>query len=319
MLGPRVVPARRPAGAAVLLLQFAKLSPCLPWLTRSPILSLTQPVPATPAPTTPCRWATTTSTTTSPRSPRPGCTRCARSLALPVWGAWTRAPARRLLAPAACRRQDCSTRVLGPLGRTAPAAHAPPPPPLHHPFQLREIAPEYYDSLYAHTSWCWVLWRFIVDPKMGPWSRMHRVLREGTPEANDAFIGSLCKVRCGSRRQRRQWQRWQQRWELRLLLRTGRPGAIPACATTARARQAALLQRRCNATSRCALCCRLPRRLAPPRPRAPLLCSIRAVLLRCRCGDEGAGWAGRRWKQGLTTLVPAVVHLPVPALIPNAP
>ena len=207
----------------------------------------------------------------------------------------------------------------GPAGSHGAGCSRASSPPLHHPFQLREIAPEYYDSLYAHTSWCWVLWRFIVDPKMGPWSRMHRVLREGTPEANDAFIGSLCKVRCGSRRQRRQWQRWQQRWELRLLLRTGRPGAIPACATTARARQAALLQRRCNATSRCALCCRLPRRLAPPRPRAPLLCSIRAVLLRCRCGDEGAGWAGRRWKQGLTTLVPAVVHLPVPALIPNAP
>ena len=117
--------------------------------------------------------------------------------------------------------------------------------------QLREIAPEYYDSLYAHTSWCWVLWRFLVDPTMvrdswehgvvmvmvcmsavwwyrsrglyargastarsqcglvvrpmlraprlmhtppspaplqGPWSRMHRVMREGTPEANEKFI-----------------------------------------------------------------------------------------------------------------------------------
>lgn len=38
--------------------------------------------------------------------------------------------------------------------------------PLPLPPQLREIAPEYYDSLYAHTSWCWVLWRFLVDPNM---------------------------------------------------------------------------------------------------------------------------------------------------------
>jgi sphingolipid delta-4 desaturase len=58
--------------------------------------------------------------------------------------------------------------------------------------KLRAIAPEYYDGLYAHTSWCWVLWRFLVDPSMGPWSRMHRVMREGTPAANDRFIGSLC-------------------------------------------------------------------------------------------------------------------------------
>lgn len=40
----------------------------------------------------------------------------------------------------------------------------PHPSPTHT--QLREIAPEYYDTLYAHTSWCWVLWRFLVDPEM---------------------------------------------------------------------------------------------------------------------------------------------------------
>lgn len=60
--------------------------------------------------------------------------------------------------------------------------------------KLREIAPEYYDSLYCHTSWCWVLWRFLVDPSMGPWSRMHRVMREGTPAANDKFIASTCRT-----------------------------------------------------------------------------------------------------------------------------
>jgi hypothetical protein len=89
------------------------------------------------------------------------------------------------------------TRLLPPppACSTAPRRHltlAPPaPPPAPRP-QLRAIAPEYYDGLYAHTSWCWVLWRFLVDPSMGPWSRMHRVMREGTPAANDRFIGSLC-------------------------------------------------------------------------------------------------------------------------------
>lgn len=34
------------------------------------------------------------------------------------------------------------------------------------PSQLREIAPEYYNNLRAHTSWCWVLWRFLVDPSV---------------------------------------------------------------------------------------------------------------------------------------------------------
>lgn len=81
---------------------------------------------------------------------------------------------------------------------TAPPTSQPTPPlPPNHPTappQLRTIAPEYYDSLYAHTSWCWVLWRFLVDPSMGPWSRMHRVLREGTPAANARFTAGLCKL-----------------------------------------------------------------------------------------------------------------------------
>ncbi|KAI3426432.1 hypothetical protein D9Q98_008800 [Chlorella vulgaris] len=67
--------------------------------------------------------------------------------------------------------------------------------------KLRHIAPEYYNSLYAHTSWCWVLWRFLVDPSMGPWSRMHRVVREGTPAANDKFVGSRCALAAEASRQ----------------------------------------------------------------------------------------------------------------------
>lgn len=46
--------------------------------------------------------------------------------------------------------------------------------------QLREIAPEFYVPLACHTSWCWVIWKFISDPAVGPWTRMKRETREGT-------------------------------------------------------------------------------------------------------------------------------------------
>lgn len=59
--------------------------------------------------------------------------------------------------------------------------------------KLRKIAPEYYEPLFHHTSWCWVIFKFLTDPKMGPWSRMHRVDREGTAPANAAYISSQCK------------------------------------------------------------------------------------------------------------------------------
>ena len=33
--------------------------------------------------------------------------------------------------------------------------------------QLREIAPEFYTPLQCHTSWVWVIWKFISDPEVG--------------------------------------------------------------------------------------------------------------------------------------------------------
>lgn len=39
---------------------------------------------------------------------------------------------------------------------------------------LKAIAPEYYNTLAYHTSYTWVLWRFITDPNVGPWSRVRR-------------------------------------------------------------------------------------------------------------------------------------------------
>lgn len=59
--------------------------------------------------------------------------------------------------------------------------------------KLKEIAPEYYNSLYQHTSWCWVIYKFLFDPSMGPWSRMHRLTREGTAEGNQKFISTNCQ------------------------------------------------------------------------------------------------------------------------------
>lgn len=59
--------------------------------------------------------------------------------------------------------------------------------------QLRKIAPEYYEPLYQHSSWCWVIFKFLTDPKVGPWSRMHRLERDGTSEGNAQFIAGNCQ------------------------------------------------------------------------------------------------------------------------------
>ncbi|KAI7834752.1 fatty acid desaturase-domain-containing protein, partial [Kickxella alabastrina] len=41
-------------------------------------------------------------------------------------------------------------------------------------WQLRRIATEFYDPLYAHTSWIWVTFNFITSPMLGPQSRLTR-------------------------------------------------------------------------------------------------------------------------------------------------
>lgn len=40
--------------------------------------------------------------------------------------------------------------------------------------QIRRMAPEYYDTLYYHTSWTRVLWRFLFDRSMSLYSRVVR-------------------------------------------------------------------------------------------------------------------------------------------------
>jgi sphingolipid delta-4 desaturase len=46
--------------------------------------------------------------------------------------------------------------------------------------QIRKIAPEYYDNLPQHSSWVKVLWDFVFDPNLGPYSRVRR----HTPKAD---------------------------------------------------------------------------------------------------------------------------------------
>lgn len=40
--------------------------------------------------------------------------------------------------------------------------------------RLRALAPEFYDSLYVHTSWTATLWRFLTAPELGGYSRIKR-------------------------------------------------------------------------------------------------------------------------------------------------
>lgn len=40
--------------------------------------------------------------------------------------------------------------------------------------KLKKMVPEYYDNIPYHTSWIGVMWKFITDPKMTPFSRVVR-------------------------------------------------------------------------------------------------------------------------------------------------
>jgi len=40
--------------------------------------------------------------------------------------------------------------------------------------QLKEMAPDFYDTIDYHESWTKVIWTYITDPKFGPWTRIKR-------------------------------------------------------------------------------------------------------------------------------------------------
>ncbi|KAL8564284.1 hypothetical protein ACOMHN_050895 [Nucella lapillus] len=48
--------------------------------------------------------------------------------------------------------------------------------------EIRKIAPEYYDNLPCHTSWVKVLWDFVFDPEIGPYSRVRRPAKSATSD-----------------------------------------------------------------------------------------------------------------------------------------
>lgn len=50
---------------------------------------------------------------------------------------------------------------------------------------LQKIAPEFYSNLRHHTSWTYVLWQYITDPKVGPFARVRRPYRPGKSQSVD--------------------------------------------------------------------------------------------------------------------------------------
>ncbi|KAJ1844222.1 sphingolipid delta-4 desaturase, partial [Coemansia sp. RSA 486] len=44
-------------------------------------------------------------------------------------------------------------------------------------WKLRRIATEFYDPLFAHTSWVYVIYKFIASPMLGPQSRLVRMYK----------------------------------------------------------------------------------------------------------------------------------------------
>lgn len=50
--------------------------------------------------------------------------------------------------------------------------------------KVRQIAPEYYANLPSHESWVKVIWDFIFDPEVGPYSRVKRRANKKVQNAN---------------------------------------------------------------------------------------------------------------------------------------
>ena len=75
---------------------------------------------------------------------------------------------------------------------------------------MRDTAPEFYLSLYAHYSWFGVLWEFVTVPTLGPQSRVGRTLENhkrgraipvpsaGMPRADSGFASAASAVAAGA-------------------------------------------------------------------------------------------------------------------------
>uniref|UniRef100_A0A5S6R6D0 sphingolipid 4-desaturase n=1 Tax=Trichuris muris TaxID=70415 RepID=A0A5S6R6D0_TRIMR len=60
---------------------------------------------------------------------------------------------------------------------------------------VRKMAPEYYDIYMHHTSWIWVLWQYVFNPDIGPYSRIkrdfHRPLDHSAANSLMAYLATV--------------------------------------------------------------------------------------------------------------------------------
>jgi len=56
--------------------------------------------------------------------------------------------------------------------------------------QVKAIAPEFYDHLPQHKSWCYVLYRFVTDPNITPYARVVRKSKKSAASTSTADMTS---------------------------------------------------------------------------------------------------------------------------------
>jgi len=56
--------------------------------------------------------------------------------------------------------------------------------------QLKAMVPEYYDNIPHHNSWCKVIYDFITDPHIGPYSRVKRNVATSGGDGKDAAVAA---------------------------------------------------------------------------------------------------------------------------------
>lgn len=56
---------------------------------------------------------------------------------------------------------------------------------------LKKLAPEFYDQLYSHRSWTHVLWQFIFDKKMSPYSRIVHPFKKTMKESPEMPLDTI--------------------------------------------------------------------------------------------------------------------------------
>jgi sphingolipid delta-4 desaturase len=61
--------------------------------------------------------------------------------------------------------------------------------------QVRAIAPEFYNTLYFHTSWSKLLYRFLTDPNLGLFSRVTRTSNARTKAAEPVKTSEETQVK----------------------------------------------------------------------------------------------------------------------------